>query len=435
MVVCRTDLREDLRTAMEPKYRVLRHNVKVNLYNGIAWAIGFNLVMPFTGVLAARLGATNTDFALLSSIPAMMSIIATLPAAFMIEQFHKQKRITSGILLFSRISYLLLAMLPWFPGGQIRSLIYLVGFYTATSSIVGVTYQSLMGEIIPAQQRNKIFSQRNILSGAAGMVVTLFAGWGIDRIPYPYGYQLAFGLAFIAAIFETYYFFRLRIPSEEAIATRAPSPPVPLFEMILKKSLQFFRNLNVGASRSFYLFSISAVIYVFTWQAVWPVYLKVKVDILHASNTWISIDTVLGAIGSMLGFISWAKLADRFGNGLTVFVSALLLALSPFMWIYAPSMLIISAYDFFGGFVTAGFNQALFNRLLELAPSHARTRSIAVYTSLTQISAIIAPIVGMRIFELLPYWMSMGVFGIARIAGAFCFLLVITWLNIPRKKK
>lgn len=77
---------------MKSEYRVLRGNIQNNLWNGIAWAIGFNFVTPFIGVLAAQLGATNNDYALLSSIPALLTILITLPAAVIISRFRKQKK-------------------------------------------------------------------------------------------------------------------------------------------------------------------------------------------------------------------------------------------------------------------------------------------------------------------------------------------------------
>jgi MFS family permease len=397
---------------MEAKYRVLRDNIKYNLINGIAWSIGFNFVTPFIGVLAAHLGATNTDYALLSSVPALLTILITLPASMILDRFRKQKRIISRTIVASRLCYLLMAFVPLLPLSQMTALIVLVGVYNATNAVVAVAYQSMMGEIIPVSYRNRVFAQRNIWTGVCGMAAALLAGWGIDRFPYPAGYQAAFTLGFIAALFETWYFSKLHIPSEEE-------------ETVQKGGSRKETPVTLQAGRPFYLFCISAVVFVFAWQAAWPIYTKVKVDTLHATNTMMSVNAVAGAIGSLLGFRPWARLADRRGNGFTVFSSALLLALTPFLWIYAPSMTWISVYDFVGGFVTAGFNQSVFNRLLEIVPEHTRQRAIAIYTTLSQISAIFAPIVGMKLYAAIAYGPCMSIIGAARVFGAVCFLLIL----------
>ncbi len=417
---------------MHDKYRLLRHNIRNNLYNGIAWSIGYNFVMPFVGVLAAQMGAVNSHYALLSSVPALMTIIATLPASMIIEKFRQQRKILTGLLLFSRLCYLFMALLPLIHFNQIHSLIFLVGVYTAVSSIIGVAWQSMMGELIPANYRNRVFAQRNFWSSLSGMIVALFAGWAIDSVPYPYGYQIAFSLGFIASLFETWYFWRLRKPEDTTASSvaanessSAPAKPAGRFSL-KQNALSILSQYRMENSRPFYLFCVSAVVYIFSWQAAWPIYLKVKVDVLHASNMMMSWDAVAGSIGSLLGFGPWARFSDRKGNGLTVFLSALLLALTPLLWIHAPSMAWVIAYDFIGGFVTAGFTQSTFNRLLEIVASESRQQAIAIYTTLSQVSAIFAPIAGMKIYESLSYPVTMSLMSGLRIFGAFCFLVIVS---------
>ncbi|KIL39912.1 hypothetical protein SD70_16935 [Gordoniibacillus kamchatkensis] len=423
---------------MDAVRAMLRTNVKNNLLNGIAWSIGFNFVTPFIPVLAGKLGATNTHFAMLSSIPALLTIIVTLPASYALDRFRRQKPIVAGLILFSRLCYLLMAFIPLLKLSPIEALIALVGVYTATNSVISVAYQSMMGEIIPVSNRNRVFAQRNMWTGFTGMAVALVAGWGIDELPYPYGYQAAFLLGFASSLAETWYFYKLRIPSEErpvsvaALAPAAKAGPIaaPAGEMPARPGKPaLLQRFSHGAGKPFYLFCLSAIVFIFAWQAAWPVYNKVKVVTLQASNSWMSIDAVVGAVGSMLSFPLWARLADRKSNGYVLFLSALLLATSPFNWIYVPSMVWVCIYDFVGGIATAGFNQSIFNRLLELVPTDGRQRAIALYTTVSQVSAIFAPIVGMQLYSHMPYAGCMALLGVTRVIGSLCFLLIL--LPIP----
>lgn len=406
---------------MKSSYRVLRQNSKVNLWNGITGAVGINMVIPFIGVMAAQMGATNTDYALISSIPALFTIIITLPAAFIIEQFRQQKKVASIILFLSRFCYLLLLFVPLLPSERMHTLIFLLGVYTAASSVANVAYQSIIGEVIPVSYRNRVMAQRNIWSGLFGMVVVIIAGWAIDRIGFPHGYQIVFAIGFVVSLFEIYYFLRFRIPSEETDDATVSTP--------LQRYKQTIRSLGkigqINAGLPFYLYCVCSAIYLFAWQGVWPVYLKVKVDILHASNLWISIDTVCGALGALIGFRYFAQLADRKGNAMTVYISTLWLAVTPMLWIYDKSMLFISLYDIVGGFTTAGVTQSMMNRLLEIVPTHGRQRAIAVFTSLSQFSAIFAPLAGIRVYELLPYGWTMTIATIVRMLASGLFLLIL----------
>ncbi|TVY07094.1 MFS transporter [Paenibacillus cremeus] len=426
---------------MKAEYKVLRSNIRNNLWNGIAWSIGFNFVTPFIGVLAAQLGATNTDYALLSSIPALLTILITLPVSMVIERFRKQKRIIAGLILLCRFFYFLLVFVPLLDVSAMTALILLVGMYNATNSVIAVAWQSMMGELIPISYRNRVFSQRNIWTGLVGMVIAFVAGWGIDRFPYPLGYQVAFTIGFAAAIVETWYFMKLRIPSEEQaaaeVAAAAETGPSVRSGLTTRSFAQAFK---LQAGRPYYLFCASAIIYIFTWQAAWPIYTKVKVDMLHATNTMMSIDTIVGAIGTLIGFRVWARFADRKGTGLTVFWSALTLAVTPYCWVYAPDMNWIYVYDLIGGVATAGFQQSVFNRLLELVPDQGRQQGIAIYTTLSQVSAIFAPIIGMQLFASIHYDVCMSILGSARVVGSLTFLIIVSpmvlrWIQRQKVQK
>lgn len=419
---------------MKSVNRVLRQNIKHNLYNGIAWSIGFNFVTPFIPILAAKLGASNNDYALLSSVPAILTILLTFPASMLIGKFRQQKRIISGVILLSRFFYFLLFFLPYWHASPIVALIALVSAYNATNTVIAVSYQSMMGEIIPSSYRNKVFAQRNLWIGITGMVTALVAGYGIDHLAYPYGYQAAVVLGFIASLVETWFFSKLRIPSEEEAQEQAKLPSKTA-EAVAENGQRANRSFNpaqafrkifaVGGGWPFILFCGCATLYTFAWMAAWPIYSKLKADVLHATNTQMSIDTVVGSIGSLLAFGMWARLADRRGNGFTVFASSLALGLAPFWWTHVPSMNYVYVYDFIGGFVTSGFQQSIFNRLLEIAPEETRHPAISLYTTLSQISAIFAPLVGMRLYSWIDYEPSMTFIGIIRVVAAACFLLIL----------
>jgi|GEM_PF-481835 len=467
--------------AMKVLNKFLRNNIRNNLWNGIAWSIGFNFVTPFIGVLAAQLGATNRDYALLSSIPALLTILINLPATMIIARFRQQKRIIAGTILLCRFFYFLLIFVPYLQVSAMTALILLVGLYNATNSVIAVAWQSMMGEIIPTRHRNRVFAQRNIWTGVSGMIVAFIAGWGIDRLPYPYGYQIAFSIGFAFALLETWYFMRLRIPSEETEtnsdmadpgqgllnAESAPReaaekngnesafesgshhrPGEPFIyagdentsgnirDNRVRKSIlhSWMIRFKLDLGRSYYLFSVSAIIYIFAWQAAWPIYTKVKVDTLLATNTMMSIDTIVGAIGSLFGFQLWARIADHKGTGWTVFASALMLALTPYCWIYAPNMTWVYVYDLVGGVATAGFQQSAFNRLLELVPENGRQRAIAIYTTLSQVSAIFAPIIGMMLYTAVPFGLCMFIMGSVRVVGSLCFLFILSSMVMKMTK-
>ncbi|MEO3945003.1 MFS transporter [Gorillibacterium sp. CAU 1737] len=414
---------------MDPSYRCLRQNIRRNLNMGIASTSSINFTVPFFPVIAARFGATNTDYALLNSIPALLTILSTLPASAIIARFRKQKRIAACIMLASRLCFPLMALLPIFSGSQVKLLILLVGLYTAANTISTVSWQAIMGELIPLQYRNKVFAQRNVYSSFVGMGIVLIAGWYIDHYSFPVGYQTAFILGTACGLIECFYFIKLYVPSENAGSSCMDEPAVlsgnPRRATASERLKAFARTFQFQAGSDFYLFCAAAVIFSFTWMMAWPVFTKVKVDMLHATNSQISIDTVAAAIGSLLGFRFWLRIADRKGNALTLFLSALGIACNPLMWIFASSMKAVYIADLLGAFVTAGFTQSLFNRQLELLPPPSRQKAIAFYTTLSQMAAVVAPIFGMKLYEWIDLDAMLVVSSIARTFGALTLLIIL----------
>ncbi|NHN31403.1 hypothetical protein [Paenibacillus agricola] len=55
--------------------------------------------------------------------------------------------------------------------------------------------------------------------------------------------------------------------------------------------------------------------FIFARQATWPIYTKIKVDTLLATNTMISIDVIVGALGALLGFRLKIKLPNPLSSG------------------------------------------------------------------------------------------------------------------------
>lgn len=93
------------------------YNLKINIFNGVAFAISLHLVKPYYAKFAERLGANDYHFALLNALPALLSVFAFLPGALMIEKAKKSKtkKITSKFLLAQKkLIYLSIIFVPFF---------------------------------------------------------------------------------------------------------------------------------------------------------------------------------------------------------------------------------------------------------------------------------------------------------------------------------
>ena len=95
----------------------LNHNIKINIWHGALQNLANSVFTPFLGIFAIKLGATNSQVALLSSLPALMSVSAMIPGASFIRRFSTKKKITAAFFLANRLFIVAIACVPlcWSP--------------------------------------------------------------------------------------------------------------------------------------------------------------------------------------------------------------------------------------------------------------------------------------------------------------------------------
>jgi MFS family permease len=99
----------------------------------------------------------------------------------------------------------------------------------------------------------------------------------------------------------------------------------------------------------------------------------------------------------------WSRMSARRGNFLAIVVSTAGLSLYPLVTAFIPSIEWVSFAAFLGGVFSSGFALSLFNGLLEVCPDQTRASHIAVYSTLVNVAAFVAPV--------LSTWLTM-IFGI-----------------------
>lgn len=81
----------------------LGRNLRWNNINGVFSTLSQNMLMPFTGIFAIKLGATDTQIAALSAWPALVSLFAMIPSARMVDRFSRKQKLVAGF-MFSTAS-------------------------------------------------------------------------------------------------------------------------------------------------------------------------------------------------------------------------------------------------------------------------------------------------------------------------------------------
>jgi MFS family permease len=383
------------------------YNLKVNAWHGAAQNGAITLVNTFLGIDLIRLGGTDFEVGLLSSLPPLASTVSTLAGARIMSRNRRPHRTTVWLFLAARSAFLGFAVLnlvrgPWAP----VLLVTLVGLMNVPQAVANVTWQAWITGLFRERSRPLAFSRRQLMVSLAGIAVPLAGGLVIADVPGVSGYPGLFTVAFLVALVEVWLFSRLRgHPRIQAL----PPHLVPAFRRLWADDR--FRHYTL-ASLPFYL----------GWVMAWPLFLRWQVDVDHASNLWIAILPATNAACSAIMARVWGRLGDRHAVGVLLPLAILGLSFVPFVYALGPSLpeLLISAV--IGGATGAGVNMFLLLRLMQVTPDGDRIIGMALANTLIGIASVVGPLFSTFLATFLPmpgvFWIPFAL----RFFGGLAFL-------------
>ncbi len=409
-----------------------QRNQTINITQGILSIMAINLVNPFLSIFAIKNGASDYQVALLSSAPALVSVLSMIPGARYIDQQPNKHKVTTSVIFLHRLFYLVLAIIPFFdPGIRATLLVATIALMNLPGSISNVAWQSFISSVIPPDRRAISFATRNRLQNLVGTAFTLLAGRFLDIASYPLGYQIAFFTSFLLAMTEVWVFSRM---DEAPAAVNAPE---------LTKNTTKQRDLLGGLKnafteiineKKFLRFVAASLVFHFAWQIPWSLFSLYQVRVLGANNTWVSFLSLINTGGSLMGYGYWTRYSQKHGNLQTLFASGIWIFVVPLAYAFSKSLYFVAIINLITGMVFSGVNLSLFNATLDSTPEKNKTSFLAYHQTAVSITAIFAPVVGVTLKNRLGFQIAFLICAILRFGGAWCFWLVNRFEKSQPKK-
>ena len=225
-----------------------RRALRLFWLDGLLISASVSLVSSYLTLYALEFGATSSQIGLMSTVVNAASMLALLPGARLAERWMDPKRM---VLVFSRGAgqavWAMLGMLPFFLSGL--PAVYGILLLRATRAFVvsasNSPWTALAAQIVPQEMRGKYFAARNIAKQGAALLVIPAAGWLIDSLGFPLGYQICFGLAALVGIAAWWTY--ARIPFSEGRVQSEPEQEAGEEQQgnnSSKNNYQFDRNLG-----------------------------------------------------------------------------------------------------------------------------------------------------------------------------------------------
>ncbi|TQR10333.1 MFS transporter [Psychrobacillus soli] len=389
------------------------YNEKISIYHGMASTIALNFSNNFFPIFAITiLGATNYQVGLISSLPPLIALLMTIPAAVLLNRANAQKKLVAMSVLLARLMFLLIVLVVYLPSPSFHAWIFLaiIAFISVPNTVANVGWQTLISGMIKESRRGQFFSDRNRLLTMVGLVSTLLVGILMrDASESIVAYQILFAIAFVFGLLEVFFLLK---HEEDVVKVENGLPK--------KKSMDW----SIFKHSNYVWFLAAALFFNFAWQMAWGLFNIYNVRVAGATIFWISMFSVGSMLMQFLTFPLWKKWAEKYSNLGVFILAAVGMATTPFLVVLSTNLYYLTLIQTTSGFFLAGTVLILFNLLLEKSPAQSRTYCITTYNVLLAFVAFVAPQVGIWFLDLFGMDVAMYISSSLRLLSAVGFFYV-----------
>jgi MFS family permease len=395
-----------------------------HLYFDIAWfGVLSGSTVNFLNVYATRIGATGLQIGLIGAMSAVVSLFLAIPAGIWLQKRNIGHAIfwTS---VFYRIGFLSFALLPWLfsHNGQITAMIAVTFFMAIPLTPLGVGFNALFAEAVPSEYRAHVAGIRNVMFAVTYMFTSLLSGYILDKVTFPIGYQIVFGIGFIGAMMSSYHLYRIRHAGK---GTPPLAQPTPASTSQTDSPRNIFAVLRLDILRTPFLpILLSLFAFHLAQNMPAPIFPIFNVRELHLNDNQIGIGTALFYLTVLVGSTRLRRFVHRLGNKRVTGLGVMGMAFYPTILAFSTQVWHYYSVSLLGGFFTALATGSYANYMLEHIPPDDRPTHLAWYNIVLNIAILTSSLTGPAIADQIGLFNALILFGFLRfLAGT----LILKW--------
>jgi MFS family permease len=403
-----------MNTRNETELEIQKRNFRYVQIDAIGVSIS-NVAAPFLPVFLTRLGASNFQVGLLSSMPGVTGLIlAMFVGRFLqtrtnIVPWYSLSRLLV-ILCYALTGILTLAVSEQF---VIVATLVIWAFASIPQTALAVAFSVVMNAVAGPEGRYNLLSRRWAIFGLTGVIGTFIVTRVIDLTSFPLNYAMMFMVLSLGGFFSFYFSRKIQMPDQVA-------PPLPESRsprQNLKHYITLLRENPVFVS-----FSTKRFVYfsaLVLSQPIMPLYL---VRDVHATDSQIGTVNMTFTLVMLAGYFLWPRVSRRQGGRFVLLATTLGMTLYPALSAATPQINLIMLYAGIAGLFQAGLDLVFFDELMKTVPPEYSATFVALAQSMQYLSMIIAPLLGTWLADYIglggSLWLSAGL----RLFGFLLFL-------------
>jgi MFS family permease len=161
----------------------------------------------------------------------------------------------------------------------------------------------------------------------------------------------------------------------------------------------------------------------------WPLFSIYTIKELKADEGWLALISLSSMTTMLIGHNYWPKLIRRYGNPTIIAICTVGMSLTPLLYIASKDLITLTVMAGFTGVFTSGTLTVLLSSVLEIIPEKNRIIYMGVFTTSTNITLAIAPIIGHYFSSSRNIQFALLMTTIFRLIGGIAFIIRNRWIK------
>jgi hypothetical protein len=396
---------------------------KRNFQNVQIDAIGVsisNVAAPFLPVFLTRLGASNFQVGLLTSMPGITGLFLAL----LVGRFLQTRKNIVPWFSLSRLMviscYALTGVFTIILPGQyaIISTLIIWALATLPQTALAVSFSVVMNAVAGPGGRYALLSRRWAIFGLTSVIVTFIVTRLIDLVAFPRNYEIMFMGLSVGGLISFYFSRQIQLPDQT-------SPALVSSKSVLDNARNYFAIIR-GAP-AFASFASKRFVYLSAVALGQPILPLFFVRVVKATDSQIGAINMSMTLVMLAGYLLWPWASRKYGGRVVLLATTLGMAFYPALTAFVPRVEWIILFAAIAGLFQAGLDLVFFDELMKTLPPEYSATFVSLAQSMQYLSAIIAPLIGTWLADTIglggALWVSAGL----RLAGFLLF-------SIPERK-
>jgi MFS family permease len=373
-------------------------------------AIGLvNAASPFLAVFLTRLGATNLEVGLLSSMPGLTGLLLAIPIGRFLQTRRNIVPWFSASRLLFIFGYAATGLAAFFvPSNALIPVILAIwAIATLPQTALAVCFSVVMNAVAGPNLRYELMSRRWSILGLTNAIAVLLVGQVLNQVKFPINYQGVFIGLSLAGLVSFYFSSRISLPETE--------PPVLETGKNLKEQVKAITQLFLSHP-DFLQFSIKRFVFLSGVSLATPLFALYYVREIKANDAWIGVINTTQTAVLLIGYFLWPIISRKLGSRYVLLATTLGLSVYPVIIGLTHQVYLIALFAALAGIFQAGIDLVFFDELMKTVPIELSATFISLAQSMLYASTLLSPMIGTLLAN------QIGLSGALFVSGGVRFL-------------